>query len=239
MSERTSYMGTKSWLRRHLTQPPFNGTIEQIAAQHETNRQSVVKEILVHVFLMSKFRILPGSVTVAEAHAQYFRATADHQAAHCVPGQIFSNGTPIQRLITNNDDLQVGIDNLFGTTDNIHSNFNKADSSSEANGLRTAFGAACNTVIQSGKFARFNRAVDFHRYIETAFSNYKIQGAQCFRAAMANQETLMRGTSGTDLASRQERLRITRLYLNTLNSASVSLETIMGLDTEDIWREYR
>lgn len=239
MSERSSYMGSKSWLRRHLTQPPFNGTVEQIAVQHETNRQSVVKEILVHVFLMSKFRILPGNVTVGEARAQYFRATADHQAAHCVPGQIFSNNTPIQRLITFNDDLQVSIDNLFGTTDNIHANFNKADSSSEANGLRTAFGVACNLVAQSGKHARFNRAEDFHRHIEIAFSSYKTQGTNGFRAAITNQENLMRGTSGADLASRQERIRITRIYLNTLNSASVSLETVMGLYTEDLWREYR
>lgn len=239
MSERSSYMGTKSWLKRHLTQPPFGGTIEQIAVQHETNRQSVVKEILVHVFLMSKFRLLPGNVTVGEARAQYFRATADHQAAHCAPGQIFSNGAPIQRLITNNDDLQVSVDNLFGTTDNIHANFNVADSSSEANGLRQAFGNACNQVVQSGRFARFNRAADFHRYIETAFSTYKSQGATGFRAAMTNQQNLMRGTSGADLQARQQRLQITQIYLNTLNSASVSLETVMGLDTEELWREYR
>jgi hypothetical protein len=239
MSERTSLMGTKSRLRRILTQPPLTGTIEEIAVSHETNRQSVVKEILVHIFLMSKFRILPGGVTVGEARSQYFRATAGNQAAHNAPGQIFSNGTPIQNLITANDDLQVTIDNLFGTTDNIHANFNMADSSSEANGLRDAFGVACNEVARKGKHAKFNRAAEFHHYIESAFLIYKNQGVQGFRAAIASQQNLMNGTTGTDLASRQERLFITRTYLNTLNSASQSLETVLGLFTEDLWREYR
>jgi hypothetical protein len=239
MSERTSLMGTKSRLRRILTQPPLPGTIEEIAVSHETNRQSVVKEILVHIFLMSKFRILPGGVTVGEARSQYFRATAGNQAAHNAPGQIFSNGTPIQNIITANDDLQVTIDNLFGTTDNIHANFNMADSSSEANGLRDAFGVACNEVARKGKYAKFNRAAEFHHYIESAFLIYKNQGVQGFRAAIASQQNSMHGTTGTDLASRQERLFITRTYLNTLNSASQSLETVLGLFTEDLWREYR
>lgn len=238
MSERSSYMGSKSWLRRHLTQLSFNGTTDQIAAQHENNRQTVVKEILVHVFLMSKFGVLTGNVTVGEARAQYFRATAGNQAAHCAPGQIFSNGVPIQRLITGNDDLQVSVDNLFGTTDNIHANFNVADSSSEANGLRQAFGNACNEAARSGKFARFNRAVEFHHHIERAFAIYKSQGANGFRAAIANQENPMRGSSGADLQARQERLQITRFYLNRLSSADISLDTVMFLDTEALRREY-
>ncbi len=239
MSERTSLMGKKSWLRRNLTQPPFTGTIEEIAVSHETNRQSVVKEILVHIFLMAKFRILPGGVTVGEARAQYFRATAENQAAHNAPGQIFSGGVPIQNLITTNDYLQVTVDNLFGTTDNIHANFNIADSSSEANGLRDAFGVACNEVARTGKYAKFNRADEFHPYIEAAFLVYKNQGANGFRAAIANQQNLMSGASGTDLVARQERLRITQTYLQTLNSASQSLDTVPGLFTEDLWREYR
>ena len=239
MSERRSLMGTKSWLRRNLTQHPMTGSIEEIAVSHETNRQSVVKEILVHVFLMAKFRILLGGVTVGEARAQYFRATAANQAAHNAPGQIFSNGTPIQNLITTNDDLQVTIDNLFGTTDNIHANFNMADSSSEANGLRDAFGVACNEVAGKGKYAKFNRAHEFHRYIESAFLIYKNQGANGFRAAIASQRNLMNGATGSDLAARQDRLLITQTYLNTLNSASPSLETVLGLYTEDLWREYR
>lgn len=232
-------MGTKSWLQRNLTQPPMTGTVEEIAVSHEVNRQNVVKEILVHIFLMAKFRILPSGVTVGEARAQYFRATAGNQAAHNAPGQIFSNGTPIQNLFTANDDLQVTVDNLFGTTDNIHANFNMADSSSEANGLRNAFGFACNEVARRGKFAKFNRAEEFHRYIESAFLIYKNQGAQAFRAAIASQQNSMNGATGADSASRQERLFITRTYLKTLSSASPSLETVLGLFTEDLWREYR
>lgn len=238
MSERTSLMGTKSRLRRILTQPPLTGTIEEIAVSHEVNRQNVVKEILVHIFLMAKFGILPSGVTVGEARSQYFRATAGNQAAHNAPGQIFYGGTPIQNLITANDDLQVTVDNLFGTTDNIHANFNMADSSSEANGLRDAFGAACNDLARRGKHAKFNRAAQFHPYIESAFLIYRTQGEQGFQTAIASQQNLMSGATGADLASRQERLFITRTYLRTLNSASSSLDTVLGLFTEDLWREY-
>lgn len=72
MSERTSLMETKSRLRRILAQPLLTGAMEEIAVSHETNRQSVVKEILVHIFLIAKFIILPGGVTAGEARSRCF-----------------------------------------------------------------------------------------------------------------------------------------------------------------------
>lgn len=240
MARRTSAMGSRRTLARFLSQNRITGTVREIAKAHEINRQNVVKELLVHVFLMSKFKILTGGVAVGEAKSQYISGHGNDQAAHCVPGQITNAaGQPIQNLLLASDDLHVAVDNLFGTTDEIDANFNKADSSSEENGLRTAFGNACEMVFRTGAHARFNRAFEFHHYIHSAFERYKNDGMQAFRTALARQQALMANASGADLASRQERLLITQIYLNTLSSAPVGLETVWGLDTEELWRDYR
>lgn len=232
-------MGSRSTLSRYLSQNRITGTVQEIAVTHEINRQSVVKELFVHVFLMSKFKFLNGGITVGEAHSQYITGHNTDQAAHCIPGQIFLAGQPIQNLITASDELHVALDNLFGTTDEINANFNKADSSSESNGLRAAFGNACIDVIRSGATARFNRAEDFYPYINAAFTKYKTDGIQAFRAAITKQRNEMISKKDADLISRQERVFITETYLQTLTSAPVTLETVLGLYPEDLWREYR
>lgn len=238
MAPRTSAMGSRSTLSRFLFQNRITGTVKEIATAHEVNRQNVVKEILVHVFLMAKFKILTGATTVGEAQSQYISGHGADQAAHCVPGQIRANGQAIQNLLTASDDLHVALDNLFGATDEIDANFNKADSSSESSGLRTAFGNACNLAARSGAIARFNRAYEFYPYINTAFTRYKAEGMQGFRAAIANQQSLI-SPAKDDVNSRRERIFITETYLATLASAPTTLETVMGLYPEDLWREYR
>src|SRR5258707_5565180 len=104
MAPRSSSMGSRSRLANLLSQDRINGTDEEIALTHETNRQSAVKEVLVHVFFMTKFRLIPGAVTVRAAESQYLYATDDDEAAHCAPGQILSGTQAIQKLITTDDD---------------------------------------------------------------------------------------------------------------------------------------
>lgn len=239
MAPRTSSMGSRSTLSRFLSQNRITGTVKQIATTHEVNRQNVVKEIFVHVFLMSKFKILTGMTTVGAAKSQYITGHGNDQAAHCVPGQIRAGGQPLQDLVAASDELHVTLDNLFGTTDEIDGNFNKADSSSEDNGVRNAFGNACNLAARSGATARFNRAEDFYPYINAAFVRYKTEGMQGFRAAIIKQQNEMRSKTGADLILRQERIFITETYLQTLASAPSTLETVMGLYPEDLWREYK
>ena len=150
MSDRTSSMGTKTRLAGLLFQDRLTGTDEEIALSHETNRQSAVKEILVHIFLMAKFRFFPGALIVREAKNQYLFAHDDDQAAHCAPGQMESGSQTVQTLITKSDDLQLLLENLFAKTDEMHGRFNKADSRAEEEGLRAAFGNACNQVAEQG-----------------------------------------------------------------------------------------
>jgi hypothetical protein len=239
MSTRTTVLGSRRTIARFLTQIPLNGDVPTIAASHETNRQSVIKTIFVHLFLMSKYQIIPGPLTIGAAKSQYLSAAGDRQAAHCAPGQLLSNNVPLQRLTNLNEYLEITLDCLFGVTDDIHSNFNKADSSAEENGLLDAFCNAANRVVQNGRFGRFERAHQFLHYIETAFGQYKMAGQAAFDTAIVRQRVNIQGAVGNDIALRNERILILQTYKKTLSTASNSVDTVQGLDAEEIWQEVR
>lgn len=235
MSSRTSSLGTKTELARLLTQERITGTDEEIATVHETNRQSTIKEILVHIFLMSKFQYFKSMLDVQKAENQYFTSTDDDQAAHCAPGQIVCGGLPIQKLIKRSNDLEMIVECLFSKTDGIHFKFNQADSRAEGNGLRSAFGRACSEVARAGKFARFNRAFEFYHYIETAYSMYKMEGLRAIDAAIQKQRQATDPLKGV---TREEIISILGRYRENLASSSPSLETVQALFPEDLWRDY-
>jgi len=236
---RTSSMGTKTMLARLLFQERITGNDDEIAQTHETNRQSAVKEILVHVFLMSKFKFFPGMLTVEKAENQYLIASGNDEADHCAPGQIMSGSQAIQKLLGTSDDLQLILENLFAKTDEIDLKFNMADSRAEENGLRDAFGSACNHVARVGKFARFNRAFEFYQHIDTAYSLYKTQGLQAITNAINIQRAKLQAGEPLKGTTRQELISILQNYQSKLASSSNSLETVQGLFPEDLWRDYR
>lgn len=238
MAERTSSMGSKTMLSRLLTQERITGSDQEIAATHEINRQSTVKEIIAHVFFMSKFRIVSPPLSVGEAKSQYYRAKGDDQAAHAAPGQILSGSTPIQELLTDSDDLRITVENLFGKTDGIPARFNKADSRAEENGLRNALLAACNHIAEKGRFAKFNRTFQIHPHFASAFDVYKAAAMQAYRTAEMRQNALMNRLDPSDVAAREEIIAILRWYGRTLAVSQNSHDTVLGLFLEDIWREY-
>ncbi len=239
MSLRTSQMGTKTELANLLRLQPIIGPVKEVAVTHEINRQSVVKELLVHIFLMSKFDIIDPILSAAAAKSQYFTATAGNQAAHCAPGQIYGRSKPIQQLINGKDDLDLEVENLFGRTDDILSKFNTADSRSEENGLRDGFAAACRQVAEAGKYSRFNRAEGFYPQIASAFATYKSLGILAYSQAITRQMALMTTPGGPTPESRQETIAIIEIYSNTLRTAMDSHESVQGLYPEDLWRKYR
>ncbi len=239
MSLRTSQMGTKTELANLLRLQPIIGPINEVAATHEINRQSVVKELLVHIFLMSKFDIIDTVLSAAAAKNQYFTATDGNQAAHCAPGQIYSRSKPIQQLVNGKDDLDLEVENLFGETDDILAKFNIADSRAEENGLRVGFGAACRQVAAAGKYSRFNRAEDFYPQIASAFATYKAQGILAYSQAINRQMSLMATPGGPTPQARQETIAILEVYSNTLLTAMETHETVQSLDPELLWRKYR
>ena len=238
MSKRSSSMGSARRLARLLSQHQMTGTDKEIALAHEVNRQSAVKEILLHVFLMSNYNLLPGTLQVRKAENQYLVATGDNEAAHCAPGQIWSGSRTIQSLITGSDDLQLAVENLFARTDSIHLRFNMADSRAEENGLRAAFGDACLQVARVGRSAKFNRAEVFCQYVESAFNLYKVQGIRAFQRAIGIQTAKFEAGEPLKGTTRPELITILKEYKARLESSISSLETVILLYPEDIWRDY-
>src|SRR5215211_1490583 len=188
MSKRTSSMGSERRLANLLYQERITGTDAEIAMVHEVNRQSVVKEVLVHVFFIAKFGLISGPLTAVKAANQYLIAHGNDEAAHCAPGQIVASTRSVQSYLSASDDLQLEVENLFAKADEIDLKFNMADSRAEENGLRMAFGNACNTVANAGRTVRFNRTEDFYSHIDTAYARYKSQGVM----AMTNAITIQR-----------------------------------------------
>jgi hypothetical protein len=238
MAERISSMGSKDTLAKYLSLQKITGTTEEVANTHEINRQSMVKEILLHTFLMSKYGLIDTELTVGEARNQYFRATQNNQAAHCAPGQIFYKELPIQDYITASDDLRLTVENLFARTDDIETKFNVADSRAEENGLRNALLFACRGVAESGKKTRFNRAEQFLPQINAACATFKSLGIAAFRTAIQRQRALMTPSSTVSAADRQETIRILECYMHHLQTSVNSLDTVLGLFPEDVWRMY-
>ncbi|HYJ92696.1 MAG TPA: hypothetical protein VEV84_15405, partial [Pyrinomonadaceae bacterium] len=223
---RTSSLGTQYRLQRLLTQERITGTLEEVANAHETNRQSTVKAILVHMFLMSKFGLFknpppapptPIPLRVEGAENQYFWSTGGDNAAHCAPGQIYCGADTVQKRIRTNDDLEMIVECLFSKTDGIELRFNAADSSAEGhksgNRLRRVFGNACFQAARVGEFTRINPQIGFSHIIEQVFRTYQQQGVQAIdQAITAEQQEIARGNSTVKGVPRQEIIRILQVY---------------------------
>ena len=248
---RTSSLGSQYRLQRLLTQERITGTLEEVAAAHETNRQNVVKEILVHMFLMSRFGLFktpppapaPLPLRVEGAENQYFWSTGGDNAAHCAPGQIYCGADTVQKRITTNDDLEMAVECLFAKTDGIELRFNAADSSAEGHGsgnrLRRVFGDACFQAARVGEFTRINPQIGFSHVIEPIFRTYQQQGVMALdQAITAEQQEIARGSATVKGVPRQDIIRILQVYRQRLRSADASLDTVQRLSPRDLWQEY-
>jgi hypothetical protein len=232
-------MGSERRLAGLLFQDRITGTDAEIAMVHEVNRQSVVKEVLVHVFFMAKFGLISGALAAQKAANQYLVAHGNDEAAHCAPGQIIASTQSIQSYLSASDDLQLEVENLFAKTDEIHLKFNMADSRAEENGLRTAFGNACNAVANAGRTIRFNRAEGFYSHIDTAYGQYKSQGVMAMTNAINLQRRKLQRGEPLQGATRPELIRILEGYRAKLLASLNTFETVLGLDPEELWRAYR
>lgn len=232
-------MGSKTWLASILSQPPITGTDREVALTHEINRQSAVKQILFHVFFLSKFGFLKNPMKVGHATSQYIRATGENQAAHCAPGQLFTDSKPIQNLISISDELSLELENLFGETDVIHRKFNLADSRAEENGLRDALLEAGTFVAEAARYTRFGQIEVIYPLLKSAFEIYQTRGDAAYRMAAVRQQQMIKPNDEADLKARQETIGILNLYGEILASADPSHETVLGFYPKDLWQDYR
>lgn len=237
---RSSSMGPRSRLAQIYRQIRITGTDAEIANTHEINRQSAVKTVLVHSFFLAKFGYLKGAVTGllrGKTEAQYHFATGGNQAAHCAPAQIHSGGVPLQRLITNSDDLSLEIENLFGNTDDLPIRFNVSDSSAEVNGLRDAFVAACNEVVMKAKIP-FGVVEHIAPHFSSAYRTYKQRGIAAIDTAIAFQQQELRRRKELRITTRGQVIAILRVYRTALSNSIDSYESVQGLDLHDVWMDY-
>lgn len=233
-------MGPRSRLAKFLFQAPITGTDQEIAAFHETARENDVKQILLHVFFLTRYKYIQGTMMPGPAQNQYIGATGMNQAAHCVPCQILAGGKALQRLITKWDDLELEIENLFADTHDIHLKFNRADKSAEDKGLTAAFAAACNRVSSIAKFARFNVVEQMLQHIDDGYMIYKTQALAAFDRAIAAQRAEMMAGSPLVGTTRQELMFILETYKETLRTSQHvnTLDTVQGLIPKSVWDDY-
>ena len=236
---RSSSRGSRTFIARILRQIALTGPDPQIASDHETNRQTVVKTVLVHVFFLSNFGLLRGAVSgvsLGKTEAQLLFSTGGNQAAHCAPCQI-SSGVSIQKLITSNDDLSGEIEDLFASTDDLPLRFNIADSSAEGNGLRAAFVAACNEVVQKSRIP-FGTVDHIAPHFANAFRLYKTRGLAAIDAAIGFQQQELRAGRDLKITTRAQVISILETYRSTLATSLDAHDTVQGLLLHDVWMDY-
>lgn len=217
------------------------------ASFHERNRLVGVHELLFHLHQMAvREYILPtsivriGDINLRGARVQWGQSTGVNQAAHWVPGQIFIRGKEPGDLVRQGAANQGEINNkihhniaryidlLFGLTDDLHMNFNYADTTAENNGVRMAFLQACQLVIRNGVGQQNIRA----SVIDNAYDLYR-QGAD--RAYDNAQEWLQfvidrpepqltKNQKAARIARAEDAIDITVEYNRVLNITQPKLE---------------
>lgn len=238
MSNRRSPFGSF----KNITQIEIAGDVAIRASVHENNRQNEIKKVLVHTFMMARFGIInPGdAVTAKKAEAQHISGTGGTQAAHCLPCQILIKNDPLQNhLVSVSDELFIEVATSFSTTDILPTNFNKADSLAEGNLLKEAFRTACAQAVQAAHNLHIKDPRRVAPHIETIFGGYQGRASVAFQNSINHLQGTILTATGAKKAEREERQEILRVYQRTLNSASASLDTVMFLHVEDLYKTYR
>ena len=227
---------------RGISQARITGNVAVIANTHENNRQNEIKKVLLHLFLMAKFKLIPLGSTIGfrSAQVQYLTGTSGDNAAHCLPCQILvGTQTPQAILDGLSSDLFIEVAQAFGATDLIPQNFNKADSLAETKGLKEAFRRASEQVVSLGHTLRVGRADQFGIHIATIFGSYRAAGMLAYRGGINHLQPQILAATGAKRDERQQRSDILGHYLQHLQTASTSLETVMFLNGDDLQRSYR
>ncbi|MCO6510733.1 MAG: hypothetical protein J5I65_08060 [Aridibacter famidurans] len=148
---------------KQIGRPAYSGVhlmpmeLEKRAAVHEKNRERVVAKILADLFCMVKCgHVLPHEpISLGGAEAQSLRGsrTKGTEAAHCAPRQLYVGAWKMQfKLDVSFPERGLAIAALFGETDLLPANFNKADSRLEDAGMAEAFLEAAKTVVLEAPF---------------------------------------------------------------------------------------
>ena len=223
---------------------PF--ALKERAIRHETNRQRVVGSLLVELFIMTGFGILPEglAVTLRGAISQNLEGSSKNmtQAAHCAPRQIYIGAeTPQQILQKVFPERAWAFDVLFAETDILPSGFNVCDSRAERCGLNDAFRNACQFIITAGQNAPTTDPKIAVLKADNAFSIYRDHAALAYRESLERLKDRLkpRFLFPRERAKWTEQLQITEQYIETLRRAPGKAEGISRQKTEGLIKAYQ
>jgi hypothetical protein len=190
------------------------------AIEHESNRQRVVASILIDLYLMAATGIIEEgqSLSLTGAKSQSLQGQSGNAAAHCAPRQVIIDGTTAQDVLAEKiPERAFALEALFGETDILPVNFNKADSRSERSGLTEGFRKACQVVVDAGLFKGGTDPGEVLTAVQLAFGLYRADAMAAFVASIGrlNQKLSRKTVTSKDKEQWMQQLAISEHYLDT------------------------
>lgn len=210
---------------------PFD--LEKRAAAHEFNRERVVAKVYSDLFCMVCVGLVdttkPISCSGAGSQSLGGSRSRNTEAAHCAPRQIFVGTQKLQDiLLLKFPSRSLAIDALFGETDILPSNFNKADSRAEACGLADAFRFGAEVVTNEAKMVGSLEQMRMVMAIKNAYMMYRDRAEHAFKDAQHQLKDKVRDIERSRITHTirtkeetkwREQLEITRIYSSTLEES--------------------
>jgi hypothetical protein len=196
-------MSTRKDPWKSIGRPSYTGIhkmpydLEHRAFTHESNRQRAVAKVYVDLYCMVvKGFVDPTQqigVSGAESQSLFGSAAGDTEAAHCVPRQLILGTLRLQDVLHQKmPERSLAVAALFGETDILPKNFNKADSRAEQCGLEEAFRFAAEALVFDAKSTETLQVDQMSISVKTAFSAYKSRAAAAFRSALQELDEKVR-----------------------------------------------
>jgi len=225
---------------------PFD--LEKRAATHEFNRERVVAKVYSDLYCMVSCGLvdLTKPISCAGAGSQSLGGSRsrDTEAAHCAPRQLFVGTQKLQDiLLLKFPSRALAIDALFGETDILPSNFNKADSRAETCGLSDAFRFGAEVVANEAKLTGSLDQMRMAMAVKSAYTMYRERAESAFKDAQHQLRDKVRDIERSRITHTirtkeetkwREQLEITRIYSSTLDDSpgleqAVRPEILTGL----------
>lgn len=218
--------------------------LKERAENHEMHRQRVISMILLDLYLMATKKIIPvGSMVSAhQAISQSLSGSEKDksQAAHCAPRQIIiGTQSPQELLYISFPERGFALDALFGETDILPANFNRADSRAERNGLAEGFRNACLTVITDAHIKGKMDSQTASVAVRAAYSGYEVRAHEAFQISIDRLKNKLKiKQTPSDERKWQEQLAITQTYYDVLLRSTGPNEVLDFNRVEGLIRVY-
>jgi hypothetical protein len=163
--------------------------LEHRAATHEFNRHRAVAKVFVDLYCMVVKGIIDTNqqigISGAASQSLLGSKSENTEAAHCVPRQLLIGSKRLQDILFEKmPERSLAVAALFGETDILPKNFNKADSRAELCGLKEAFRFAAETTVFEAMQAKSLDIDSLSLAVKQSFSTYRVRASAAFRHAL-------------------------------------------------------